>query len=103
MITMQDAPTNKYLNFFLKEKALTVLVFTALVILLLHNLILLQPYHYYNLLGIFIWVLCVILYGEFAVVRHARAIATLFKEPVGTLVLTLSIITIEMMAISSVM
>lgn len=44
-----------------------------------------------------------ILIAAFAVVRHADALAVRLGEPLGTLILTLSVITIEVMMISAVM
>jgi Ca2+:H+ antiporter len=49
------------------------------------------------------WLFCVILASAFAVVRHAESLAVIFGEPSGTLILTLSAITIEVMMISAVM
>jgi Ca2+:H+ antiporter len=49
------------------------------------------------------WLFCVMLASAFAVVRHAESLAVIFGEPLGTLILTLSAITIEVMMISAVM
>jgi len=49
------------------------------------------------------WLLGVIVASAFAVVRHAESLAVLFGEPLGTLILTLSAITIEVMMIAAVM
>ncbi|MBP6597279.1 MAG: calcium:proton antiporter [Arenimonas sp.] len=49
------------------------------------------------------WLLVVILLSAFAIVRHAESLATLLGEPLGTLVLTLSIIGVEVLMISAVM
>jgi Ca2+:H+ antiporter len=49
------------------------------------------------------WLFCVIVASAFAVVRHAESLAVLFGEPLGTLILTLSAITIEVMMIAAVM
>ena len=49
------------------------------------------------------WLFCVILASAFAVVRHAETLAVIFHEPLGTLILTLSAITIEVMMILAVM
>jgi Ca2+:H+ antiporter len=51
----------------------------------------------------FVWPFAVILISAFAVVRHAESLAAKLGEPLGTLVLTLSITGIEVMMISSVM
>lgn len=49
------------------------------------------------------WLLAVILMSAFAIVRHAESLALILGEPLGTLVLTLSIIGVEVMMISAVM
>ena len=49
------------------------------------------------------WLFTVILFSAFAVVRHAESLAVKLGEPLGTLVLTLSVTGIEVMIISAVM
>lgn len=49
------------------------------------------------------WLFVVILLSAFAIVRHAESLAVLLGEPLGTLILTLSVIGIEVMMISAVM
>jgi len=49
------------------------------------------------------WLFVVILLSAFAIVRHAESLATILGEPLGTLVLTLSAIGIEVLMISAVM
>lgn len=49
------------------------------------------------------WLLAVILMSAFAIVRHAESLASILGEPLGTLVLTLSIIGVEVLMISAVM
>jgi Ca2+:H+ antiporter len=49
------------------------------------------------------WLFGVILAAAFAVVRHAEALAEMLGEPLGTLVLTLAVIGIEVMMIAAVM
>lgn len=49
------------------------------------------------------WLFAVVLLAAFGVVRHADALAVHLGEPLGTLVLTLSVISIEVMMISAVM
>lgn len=49
------------------------------------------------------WLLSVILLSAFAIVRHAEGLAEILGEPLGTLVLTLSIIGVEVLMISAVM
>jgi Ca2+:H+ antiporter len=50
-----------------------------------------------------LWLFVTILLAALAVVRHAEGLATLLGEPLGTLVLTLSVIGIEVAMISAVM
>lgn len=49
------------------------------------------------------WLFGAMLLAAFAVVRHADALAEIFGEPYGTLILTLAITVIEVMMISAVM
>lgn len=56
-----------------------------------------------KLVLIFVWLFVIILVAAFNVVRHADALAVILGEPLGTLVLTLSVITIEVLMISAVM
>jgi Ca2+:H+ antiporter len=49
------------------------------------------------------WLFGIMLLAAFAVVRHADALAEIFGEPYGTLILTLAITVIEVMMISAVM
>jgi Ca2+:H+ antiporter len=50
-----------------------------------------------------VWLFSVIMGSAFAVVHHAESLAVRLGEPLGTLVLTLSVIGIEVMMISAVM
>jgi Ca2+:H+ antiporter len=59
-----------------------------------------NPLWFAFLLG---WLFAVILLSSFAVVRHAEALAVKLGEPLGTLVLTLSVTGIEVMMIAAVM
>ena len=51
----------------------------------------------------FVWLFLIMLWSSFAVVRHADCLAALLGEPYGTLVLTLSVISIEVVMIAAVM
>jgi len=53
--------------------------------------------------GIFLWLFAVMLWLSFGVVRHAECLAIRLGEPFGTLILTLSVISIEVVMISAVM
>jgi Ca2+:H+ antiporter len=54
-------------------------------------------------LGLFVWLFLVIVYVAFGVVHEAETLADMLGEPLGTLVLTLSIVVIEVVLISAVM
>src|SRR5438552_16701335 len=55
------------------------------------------------LLGVFVWLFAVILWSAICVVRHADCLAVKLGEPYGTLILTLSAISIEVVMISTAM
>jgi Ca2+:H+ antiporter len=55
------------------------------------------------LVGIFVWLFAVILWSAVCVVRHADCVAVKVGEPYGTLILTLSAISIEVVMISTAM
>ena len=50
-----------------------------------------------------VWLFAVIMGAAFAIVHHAESLAVRLGEPLGTLVLTLAVIGIEVMMISAVM
>ena len=54
-------------------------------------------------IGVFVWLFAVILWSAICVVRHADCLAIKFGEPYGTLILTLSAISIEVVMISTAM
>ena len=59
--------------------------------------------HPVPLIGIFVWLFAVILWSAVCVVRHADCLAIKLGEPYGTLILTLSAISIEVVMISTAM
>ena len=59
--------------------------------------------HPLPLIGIFVWLFAVILWSAVCVVRHADCLAIKLGEPYGTLILTLSAISIEVVMISTAM
>ena len=59
--------------------------------------------HVVPLLGVFAWLFVVILWSAIRVVRHADCLAVKLGEPYGTLILTLSAISIEVVMISTAM
>lgn len=52
---------------------------------------------------LFVWLFGVMLWSSFGVVKHADCLAIKLGEPYGTLILTLSVISIEVIMISTVM
>ncbi len=52
---------------------------------------------------LFVWLFFVMLLASFAVVRHADHLAEQLREPLGTLILTLAVTSIEVMMISALM
>ncbi len=52
---------------------------------------------------LFVWLFAIMLWLAFGVVRHADSLAVILGEPYGTLVLTVSVISIEVIMISAVM
>ncbi len=59
--------------------------------------------HVPSLVGTFIWLFAMILWSAVCVVRHADCLAVKLGEPYGTLILTLSAISIEVVMISTAM
>src|ERR1041385_5404877 len=55
-----------------------------------------------TLSGIFVWLFFGVLWSAISVVRHADCLALKMGEPYGTLILTLSAISIEVMMISEI-
>jgi Ca2+:H+ antiporter len=55
------------------------------------------------LVGVFAWLFAVILWSAIRVVRHADCLAIKLGEPYGTLILTLSAISVEVVMISTAM
>src|ERR1700745_1032221 len=55
------------------------------------------------LIFVFLWLFAVILWSAVSVVRHADCLAAKWGEPYGTLVLTLSAISVEVVMISAAM
>lgn len=59
--------------------------------------------HAWLLISVFVILFTVIMIAAFAVVRHADILAEILGEPLGTLILTMSVIIIEVSMISAVM
>jgi len=59
--------------------------------------------HPITLIVVFLWLFAVILWSAVSVARHADCLAIKWGEPYGTLILTLSAITIEVVMVSTAM
>ncbi len=57
----------------------------------------------FALVGVFFWLFTAVLWSAISVVRHADCLAVKCGGPSGTIILTLSAITIEVMMISTAM
>ena len=53
--------------------------------------------------GLFVWLFGTMLWSSFSAVHHADSLAELLGEPLGTLILTISVISIEVSVIAAVM
>ncbi|HYR23866.1 MAG TPA: ionic transporter y4hA [Chthoniobacterales bacterium] len=76
---------------------------TAVIFLVLGSEVLENVAHPYLLGAIFVWLLGAVLWSAVSVVRHADCLAVKCGEPYGTLILTLSAISIEVVMISAAM
>src|SRR6266704_3750004 len=85
------------------EFALFISLGTAAILIAIGNRPLEEATHPFLLVLIFFWLFAAILWSAISVVRHADCLAIKLGEPYGTLILTLSAISIEVMMISTAM
>src|SRR5213596_21021 len=85
------------------EFALLISLGTAAILIAIGNRLLEDVTHPLLLLIILFWLFAVILWSAICVVRHADCLAIKWGEPYGTLILTLSAISIEVVMISTAM
>jgi Ca2+:H+ antiporter len=90
-------------SFLRAELPLWFSIATALLFLLFGARWLTGFTHVSWLVLVFVWLFTTILWSAFAVVRHADCLALRLGEPYGTLILTFSVISIEIMMIAAVM
>ncbi len=90
-------------HFIRSESALWVAAATALVFLLFGEAWMIDLSRAAWSVFLFLWLFSVILWSSFAVVRHADSLASLLGEPYGTLILTVAVISIEVIMIAAVM
>ena len=76
---------------------------TVILFYLFHQELLSDLRNYPLTIAIFLWLFGTMMWCAFGVVRHADALAEKLGEPYGTLVLTLSVITIEVALLASIM
>ena len=86
-----------------REYALVLSVSSLIVFFVTGNSLLADPMTSVRASLVFGWLFLVILASSFSVVRHAEWLAHRFGEPYGTVILTLSVISIEVAMIASVM
>ena len=91
------------MKFLLQEKMLFIAWITTGVFFLFGDAWLSQTDNTLLFGGAFVWLFLAILGTAMAVVRHADCLADLLGEPYGTLILTLSVIIIEVSMIAAVM
>lgn len=98
-----ENPVGKIGVALLQEWPLLVSLATALVFLAFGQSLLANLAHPTRFTLILAWLLLTIVFSLFAVVRHAESLADKLGEPLGTLVLTLSVTGIEVMIIIATM
>ncbi len=86
-----------------REWFLAFAMLTALIFLLFGHRLLARLDHPLSLSLMFFWLFVTILGSALAVVRHADHLAERLGEPYGTLILTLSITSIEVVSITAIM
>jgi Ca2+:H+ antiporter len=99
-----DARKRKGLGSIIRsEFALIIGLFTAGIFLWAGSGLVEIIAHPVTLIVVFLWLFAVILWSAVSVVRHADCLAVKWGEPYGTLVLTLSAISVEVVMISAAM
>lgn len=88
---------------FQSEMALWVVILTTLVFFVVGKNWLVDLSNPLKYGFFFIWLFVVMLWLSFGVVRHADCLAVILGEPYGTLILTLAVISIEVIMIAAVM
>jgi len=102
-ISADSKRANRFGNILRSEFALLIGLATAAVFWVTGNRLIEIIAHPLFMVGVLLWLFTVILWSAISVVRHADCLAIKFGEPYGTLILTLSAITIEVVMISVAM
>jgi Ca2+:H+ antiporter len=92
-----------FLHTIKDEAALIVAIATAVIMYTVSTDWLHDPSNMLVFGGLFLWLFAVMMWAAFLAVRHADSLAEMLGEPYGTLILTLSVICIEVSVISAVM
>ena len=96
-------PARGFTAFIRSDYPLLIGLATAAVFLALGSWVVENVEHPFALVGVFFWLFIAVLWSAISVVRHADCLAVKCGEPYGTIILTLSAITIEVMMISTAM
>lgn len=78
-------------------------ILTTLVFIGFGDALLSDLENHFLTIAMFVWLFAVMMWGAFGVVRHADAVAEKLGEPYGTLVLTFSVIVIEVALLAAIM
>lgn len=78
-------------------------ILTTLVFIAFGDALLSDLENHFLTIAMFVWLFAVMMWGAFGVVRHADAVAEKLGEPYGTLVLTFSVIIIEVALLAAIM
>lgn len=100
---MNDTPKNPISSIFRQELGLLVSLITTVLFLVFGKEWLTDLSNYSSAAFFFLWLFSVMMWSAFSVVRHADFLAIKLGEPYGTLILTISVISIEVIMISSIM
>ena len=101
--SMATIPVSAMLDTLRQEKALWLSVASATVFATFGDHWFDDLSHLGTVAVLFTWLFAVIMWSAFAIVRHADCLAVRLGEPYGTLILTLAVISIEVMMIAAVM
>lgn len=91
------------INILKKEYSIVFIGLTTIIFLSFSDTLLRDMSVSFGTAILFVWLFSIMLWASFGVVKHADALAVKLGEPYGTLILTLSVISIEVIMISTVM
>lgn len=100
---MNDVSTETRVELMRQERLLPFSILTAAAFFVFGDRLAIFLTHPIGLAVLFAWLFFIILGSAMAVARHAERLAEMLGEPYGTLILTLTITGIEVVAISAVM